>query len=84
MKLNVYTIRDAKVGAYAQPYFSPTHGSAIRAFADHVNETGTAANKHPEDFSLYVISTYDDQAGTIDGHPPQHLGEAAEYLNNKE
>lgn len=79
MTLNAYAIRDDQVDGFAQPFFSPTHGSALRAFADHVNEKGTAANKHPRDFSLYHIGTYDDTTGTLEAIKPARIGTAQEY-----
>lgn len=80
MKLNVFTIRDNQVNAFSQPFFSPTNGSALRAFADHVNEAGTPANKHPQDFALYHLGTYDDTTGRFENNEvPQLLGQATEY-----
>lgn len=32
MKLNVYSVFDAKVEAFLQPFFMPARGAAIRAF----------------------------------------------------
>lgn len=82
--INIYAIRDDQVDAYAQPFFSPTNGSALRAFADHVNEAGTAANKHPRDFSLYHLGTYDEHTGQITGTKPTRIGTANEYVQAKE
>lgn len=80
MNLKIYSIYDRQLAAYANPFFSPTHGSALRAFADHVNENGTPANKHPEDYELYFIGNFNDQAGQIDGTTkPERIGTAAEY-----
>ena len=79
MNLNIYSIRDLKIEAYSQPFYSHTHGSALRAFADHVNEAGSAPNKHPEDFALFHLGTFNDQTGEITGQQPRHIGEAIEY-----
>lgn len=80
MIVNCYTLFDAQLQAYAQPFFSQTNGSALRAFADHVNEPGTGPNKHPEDYSLWHIGTFDDQEGRITPLTPTMLGRAAEYF----
>lgn len=79
MKLNIYAIYDNKISAYSQPFYSHTHGSALRAFSDHVNDAQSAPNKHPEDFALYHLGTFDDQAGAIEGNKPTHIGNATEY-----
>lgn len=80
MKLNVYSIYDTKANAYAQPFYSQTDGSAIRAFSDHANEKGTPANKHPDDYILFRIGTYDDETGVISDDEHRQLGTARNYL----
>lgn len=79
MILTLFTIRDSKANTFAAPFTAPTRGMALRMFADHVNDPQTMPNKHPEDFELFELATYDDQAGTIDSHTPTQLGSALEY-----
>lgn len=83
MKLNAYSVRDHQVDAFASPFFSPTHGSALRAFADHVNEAGSPANKHPGDYSLWHLGTFNDQDGTFEPVKPNRVGTAVEYLKKE-
>lgn len=81
MIINVYAIKDLKVNAFLQPFFSQTHGSAIRAFADHCADKQSMPNKHPEDFILYSIGKYDDQTGQLESGTLQQLAQATEYAN---
>lgn len=81
--LKIYAVKDNAVDAFSQPFYSPTNGSALRAFADHVNEKGTPANKHARDFSLYCIGTFDEHTGSITGTTPERLGTAEEYLTKE-
>lgn len=81
--MNIYSIRDNQVDAFAHPFFSPTHGAALRAFADHVNEKGTPANKHPADYSLYYLGTFEEADGTITGKKPERIGTATEYVTKE-
>jgi len=83
VNLNIYAIYDAQVDAYSQPFYSQTNGSALRAFSDHVNEAGTPANKHPADYFLAQLGTFDDQTGEITGHKPSRIGSATEYLKKE-
>ena len=83
MKLNAYSIHDAQVSAFAQPFFSPTHGSALRAFSDHVNDGNSAPNKHPGDFSIYHLGTYEDSTGDLVAIKPTRIGTALEYLKKE-
>lgn len=68
MKMKVFSVLDAKAGFYGQPYFEQQEASAIRAFGDAVNDSSNPNNqwnKHPEDFSLYLIGEYDNETGEI-------------------
>lgn len=80
MKLNVYTIYDSKVKAYMQPFMAQTNGQALRMFADTVQDDKTVINKHPEDYTLFALGSYDDQTGKYENlETPQSLGVAIEY-----
>lgn len=83
MKLNIYAIYDAMVDAYSQPFYSQTNGSALRAFSDHVNDPQSNVNKHPADYFLYQLGTFNDQDGTITSDKPTRIGSAAEYLKKE-
>lgn len=83
MTLNIYTIRDSKVLAYATPFFMPTNGAALRAFSDHVNDPSTPVNKHPEDYELWHLGSFDDQDGTVTAAKPTRLGVATEYAKKE-
>lgn len=83
MIVNIYSVKDNQVDSFAQPFTNPTHGAALRAFADHVNEPGTAANRHPADFSLYHLGTFNDTDGHIEAVKPTRIGTAAEYLKKE-
>lgn len=63
MKLKVFGIRDSKAMAFLQPYFSPSVGGAVRAFADEVNDGKGMITKHPDDFILYELGEFDDNTG---------------------
>lgn len=79
MILNVYAIRDSKIHAFSQPYYSHTHGSALRAFSDHVNDANTQPNKHPEDYTLWHLGTFNDETGDLNQDKPTQIGTASEY-----
>lgn len=80
--LQTVAIRDNKV-AFNRPFFTPTTGAAIRAFSDEVNrsDANNEMNRHPADFSLYSLGTYDDQTAVFQQHAqPQLLIEAVQCL----
>ena len=68
MELSIYTIWDSKVQAFMRPMFLQSNGQALRIFSDMVNNRGEETNefsKHPEDYSLFYIGSYNDSSGYI-------------------
>jgi hypothetical protein len=63
----VCAIRDVKSELFGRPIFTQTTGVAIRQFTDEVNrkDPDNPLNRHPEDFSLYHIGSYDDNEGKM-------------------
>lgn len=58
----VFTIYDSKSDAYLQPFFLHTTGQAVRAISDCVNDPKHQFAKHPADYTLFEIGTFDDSS----------------------
>lgn len=84
MKTHVFSVLDSKVGSYAQPWFSPTIASGIRAFTEAATDPASMLAKHPGDFTLYLLGTFDDETGVFQGDKPTALGTAASMISNPE
>jgi len=67
---------DVKCGAYARPVAVPSDGAAIRSFMDAVNDNSTEYAKHPEDYSMFNLGTYDDSTGEMISKKPLQLAQA--------
>lgn len=67
MRYKVFSIRDRAANVYAQPFFAPTTAVAVRMFTDEVNRSDQNNNlfRHPEDFDLYEIGSFDDNDGEL-------------------
>lgn len=65
MKLNMYSIFDTASGVYERPFCFQSDGQASRAFSDIANDPEHPIGKHPEDYSLVRIGTYDDNKGRL-------------------
>lgn len=76
MLLNIFSVYDAKVEAYMQPFFSRSTGEAVRSFQDISSDPNHMISKHPEDFFLYHLGTFDDQTSVIEYINPVSLGSA--------
>lgn len=75
MKMNIYAIKDQQVAAFAQPFFMQTNGQAIRAFTDAINRPDENNNmyKHPDDFTLHHIGTWNDETGEFESLTPEQI-----------
>jgi len=67
---------DVKVGAYARPVAVPSDGAAVRSFQDAVNAGDNEYSKHPEDYSMFNLGTYDDSTGEFISTAPRQLAQA--------
>lgn len=65
MRLFICTIRDSASASFHAPLFFPALGSAERWFRDEVNSSQSDLFKHPEDYELHVLGTYETEDGMI-------------------
>lgn len=67
MILSVVSVFDKAAAAYSRPFFVPTLGMAIRSFSDEANraDEDNPMYKHPSDYELYHLGSFDDASGTL-------------------
>lgn len=76
----ICAVRDKKASAFAQPFVTQNRETAIRSFAAAVNQEGHQFHHHAEDYTLYVLATFDEATGHVVGFDsPEYLGAAVEY-----
>lgn len=63
----VVSVKDRAAGIFNRPFFVLHTNVAVRDFTDEVNRSApdNSLNKHPDDFDLYVIGTFDDNTATF-------------------
>jgi len=66
MLKQIFSIYDLKAQAFYQPFFFDTIGQAKRIIHDFVQEDGHPFNKHPHDYTLFNLGTFNDNTGEID------------------
>lgn len=71
MILHVVSIRDRAANVFLQPMFMVSRGVANRNFSDAVNDKSNdyPYHKHPDDYDLYELGTFDDNTGEFKGSP---------------
>jgi len=69
-KQRVFAAQDAKVKIFLPPFFTPHLGQAMRMWEDCVNDAQTMVARHPADFVLYELGTFDDDTGILTALSP--------------
>lgn len=81
MTRKVYTVYDLKALVYGPTMVFETNPAAVRFFTDLANDKTGNIGKHPSDFVLFEIGTYDDQTAELQALiPPVKLGLASDYI----
>ena len=66
MTQHIFAVFDAKADAYLAPFQASTFGIAERLFSDMVNQQGHQFNRHPADYTLYVIGRFDTHTALLE------------------
>jgi len=61
----LFAIFDVKMRLFMSPYCGRNVDSALRQFSDMCNNPNNQLARHPEDFELYEVGTFDDATGII-------------------
>lgn len=81
MTLKVYAVYDTVSKSWNAPFVAPNAAAALRGFADAANDTNTYVGKHPQDYILFEVGTWEDQTGLIGcTNPPDRIGIGSEYV----
>ncbi|WNK13501.1 MAG: nonstructural protein [Microvirus sp.] len=66
-RITVCAVFDKAVEVFGRPFFVPASGQAMRSFIDEVNTASDSVMyKHPGDFDLYFIASYNEHDGTFE------------------
>lgn len=60
-----FGVKDLAVQAFNDPGVAGSPGGVIRAFADQANDGKSEIARHPEDYELYELGTFDTDSGRV-------------------
>jgi len=83
MKHQIFTVYDSKAHAYLTPFFLHEDDMAIRVFSDCVNDATHQFGKHPEDYTLFKIGSWEDDKAKFFTNNPIALGNGIEFVSAK-
>lgn len=81
MIITAYSFYDSKVGIFHPPFFMLHRGQAFRAAMELGSDPSTQIGRHPADFSLFEVGTFNDQTGALEMTPPVNLGVVNTFLS---
>lgn len=81
MKINLYSVKDKKVG-YMNTWGELNDNAAKRDFEDAINDPRSTLNKHPYDMELYRVGTWDDATGAVEANF-EYLASGVDYFKSK-
>lgn len=76
---NICSIFDGKAEAYMQPFFVQAIGVAKREFGNLVNDPSHPIGKHPEDYTLFVVGTWEEMEGKLVSLEPRAIGNGLDF-----
>ncbi len=83
MKMLMFSLYDTKLEGFMRPFFLQSVGVATRAIMDLSKDPNHEAAKHPSDFCLYELGTFDDHSSEITQMmPPKRIGLVSEIVGN--
>lgn len=72
--LIAFTLHDVKAVVYSPPFFANNEQIAKRMVSDLVADSNTTVGRHPADFKLYKIGTFDEGNAALLPLPiPEHV-----------
>lgn len=84
MKTEIYTIRDAKAEAFLPPIFSQNEAVCFRSIEDCLLDPDHQFTRHPQDYAVYHLGSFDDQTGKFDLHDaPLHRWSLEQFKMEK-
>lgn len=81
MIMEIFAILDAAAERYIEPFPAPTVQVAIREFQRACERQDGPFGKFPEDYTLWVIGTFDAEFGVLEGHPGRKIAMATSFVH---
>lgn len=80
MLFSVFSIYDSAVSSWMPPMYFRNKGEVLRWFAEAVNNSESRLAKHPSDYCLFELGTWNDDTCVFELQTPVRLGIAMEFV----
>lgn len=80
---DVFSVHDVKADAFLPPFILPKQSMAIRVFSDCINSPDHQFGRHPADYTLFRLGSFDDENGQFLLERTKHsLGNGVEFVQD--
>lgn len=79
METLCFSVYDAKAQVFSNPMYARTRGEAVRSFIDAVNAENHEFRRHAEDYTLFLVGSFDVVTGCFTAMTPESMGNAMQY-----
>lgn len=80
----LFAVFDVKMRLFMAPFVGRNVDSALRQFSDMCNNPNGLMVRHPEDYVLYEIGTFDVEKGVVSAIVPHAVGKALDFVKQEE
>lgn len=78
-----YSILDTKAQVFYTPFFAVNDATALRIVADTASDLQTVIGRHPEDFVVYHVGTWNDANGFFEPGVPENIATVVNLLGSR-
>lgn len=80
----VCSVFDTASQLFGQPFFVPHTAAAVRSVGDEANRSAAdnPLYQHPDDFSIYLLGTFDDATGAFVAHAPEIIARVKDLVTS--
>lgn len=79
--LQIFAIRDQAIDELDRPFFAPAIGLAVRMFGDEINNAQSPMHRHPGDYTLHHLGTFDTSSGEFVTMAPVQISRGVDHVS---
>lgn len=84
MLMSIYSVYDSGISTWFPPCFVRNKGEILRWWSETANDSQSKISKHPQDYALFELGTWDDEKCKFDFHKaPLSMGLAIEFVKKE-
>lgn len=80
MQKLMVSVFDVKAVSWSFPAQADNNASALRMFGDLVQDGRTLVGQHPEDFSLWIVGSFDVSTGEVKSTEKMSLANGIDFV----